>query len=167
MSKNDKKVLVWGIVILVVIIGIVVLSKDTTSPTSNNKQTASPTPSGSASTNKTTPKKTTTPNLDYSQMIQLYEGKRVQFNDFCTATPSQMVVKKGTKVMLDNRSKISKTLKLDTGTITLPGYGWQIITATTNNSLPYNFSVDCKSTNGNTENGLILNIQANISNQVQ
>ena len=71
-----------------------------------------------------------------------------------------MVLKKGTKILLDNRSKYIQTINLDGTKVVLPVYSWQIVTITTKNQLPYSFGIDCKSEGGTTENGAMINLQA-------
>ena len=71
-----------------------------------------------------------------------------------------MVLKKGTKILLDNRSKYVQTINLDGAKVVLPAYSWQIVTITTKNNLPYNYEIDCKSDGGSTENGAMINLQA-------
>lgn len=96
----------------------------------------------------------------YDQVLAAYADKRIQFNEKCQGIPGQMVLKKGTKIMLDNRSKYTQTINLDGTKIVLPAYSWQLVTITTENQLPYNFGIDCKSEGGTTENGAMINLQA-------
>ena len=156
----SKKVWVWIIVILVAILVIwklpSLLGKNweglgLTSPT------PSPTPSSSY-----VPGKKTTPatSQTYDQTLAAYADRRIQFNEKCQGIPGQMVLKKGTKIMLDNRSKYVQTINLDGTKVVLPAYSWQIVTVTTKNQLPYNFGIDCKSEGGTTENGAMINLQA-------
>lgn len=156
----SKKVWVWIIVILVVILVIWKL------PSLFGKSLGgfgltSPTPSPTPSSNYVPGKKTTPAvGLTYEQTLATYADKRIQFNEKCQSVPSQMVLKKGTKIMLDNRSKYTQTINLDGTKVVLPAYGWQIVTITTKNQLPYNFGIDCKSDGGTTENGAMINLQA-------
>ncbi len=97
---------------------------------------------------------------DYTTLLRQYVGHEIQFNELCHGVPGQMVVKKGDKVLLDNRSADTKTIKLDSQSYVLPGYNYKVVTVTTSNSLPYLLGIDCKSTNGNTENTAVINIEA-------
>lgn len=159
----SKKVWAWIIVIVVVVLviwklpsllggkglGGLSLTNPTTSPT--------PTPSSGYVPGKKT---TTAASQTYDQTLAAYADKRIQFNEKCQGIPGQLVLKKGTKIMLDNRSKYVQTLNLDGAKVVLPAYSWQIVTVTTKNQLPYNFNIDCKSEGGTTENGAVINLQA-------
>lgn len=156
----SKKVWVWIIVILVVALGIwklpSLLGKSwgelgLTSPTPSLTPSLSPVPG-----KKTVPAAGQT----YDQVLAAYADKRIQFNEKCQGIPGQMVLKTGTKIMLDNRSKYAQTINLDGTKVVLPAYSWQVVTITTKNQLPYNFGIDCKSEGGTTENGAMINLQA-------
>ncbi len=155
----DKKVWVWIIVVLVAVLVIWQL------PSLFGKNwgglsLTSPTPSPTPSSTYVPGKKTTTAGQTYDQVLAAYADRRIQFNEKCQSVPSQMVLKKGTKIMLDNRSKYVQTINLDGAKVVLPAYSWQIVTITTKNQLPYNFGIDCKSDGGATENGATINLQA-------
>ncbi|MDP2932937.1 MAG: hypothetical protein Q8N81_02290, partial [bacterium] len=141
----SKKVWIWIVVILVAILVIWKL------PSLLGKNLGglgltSPTPSPTPSSSYVPGKKTApTAGLTYDQTLAAYADKRIQFNEKCQGIPGQMVLKKGTKIMLDNRSKYVQTINLDGAKVVLPAYSWQIVTVTTKNQLPYNFGIDCKS----------------------
>ncbi len=157
----SKKVWVWIIVILVAILVIWKLPSlfgenlgglSLTSPTSSPTPNPNPVPG-----KKTVP---TTAGQTYDQTLAAYADRRIQFNEKCQGIPGQMVLKAGTKIMLDNRSKYTQTISLDGAKVVLPAYSWQIVTVTTKNQLPYGFGIDCKSEGGTTENGAMINLQA-------
>src|SRR3989344_4269646 len=86
-------------------------------------------------TAKTAPKTTTKPKtspvtvtLDYEDAVELYAGRRFQFNNNCQVTPVSATYKNGTSVMLDNRSAYSQTVSIDGKSYGLSGYGFKIIT---------------------------------------
>ena len=168
-----NKKLAW---ILVGVAGVAVLvmwgnpDKEVPSPLSFlNGDETSPSPTPSA-----TPKKVATPKpaaqsaatssntTDYTRLATdfIKVGGLIQFNDRCQPTPGQLTIKAGSQVMLDNRSTVAKTIKLDTVSYSLPAFTYRIITPTTNRSLPYNLTLDCQSSNGSTENGAIIKLQA-------
>ena len=156
----SKKVWVWIIVILVAVLVIWKLPSlfgknleglSLTSPTPSSTLSPSPVPG-----KKTVPAASQT----YDQVLATYADRRIQFNEKCQSIPSQMVLKKGTKILLDNRSKYVQTINLDGAKVVLPAYSWQIVTITTKNNLPYNYEIDCKSDGGSTENGAMINLQA-------
>ncbi len=158
--RMSKKVWVWIVIILVVVLAVWKLpglfgknlgGLNLTNPTS------SPTPSSGYVPGKKT---TSTTGLTYDQTLAAYADRRIQFNEKCQGIPGQIVLKKGTKIMLDNRSKYTQTINLDGTKVVLPAFSWQIVTITTKNQLPYNFGIDCKSEGGSTENGATINLQA-------
>jgi hypothetical protein len=166
MSKNDKNVLIWGIIILVVVVIIVMWSNSGTNKIINGPeetqsvyQTVSPTPSGKVSHGSVT---TPVANQTYTQVTKEYKGKTIQFNELCMPNPSGMTIKKGTRILFDNRSKVTQTITVGGLKFTLPAWGWQIQTIT-GTSLPVNLSVACKASTGAQGAGGIL-LQANISN---
>lgn len=127
----------------------------------------SPTPSsavkaGNKGTSGATPLTGSTGTVAYQELLRQYVGKVVQFDNQCHGTPGQMVVKKGAKIMLDNRSNITVTVSLDNQTISLAPYYYQIVTVTTSKALPYDMGIDCKSTKGSNTNTTTVQIQASI-----
>ena len=157
----SKKVWVWIIIILVVALVIWKLPGLLGGKGLGGFSLTNPTPSPTPSSGYVPGKKTTpTAGLTYDQTLAAYADKRIQFNEKCQGIPGQMVLKKGTKIMLDNRSKYTQTINLDGTKVVLPTYSWQVVTITTKNQLPYNFGIDCKSEGGTTENGAMINLQA-------
>ncbi len=159
----SRKVWVWLIVILVVVLAVWKLPSlfgkklgglNLTNPTS------SPTPSSGYVPGKKTIPASGQAGQTYEQTLAAYADKRIQFNEKCQGIPGQMVLKKGTKIMLDNRSKYVQTINLDGAKVVLPAYSWQLVTITTKNQLPYNFNIDCRSEGGSTENGAMIKLQA-------
>ncbi len=148
------------IVILVVVLGVWKLPS-LLGKTWEGLGLTSPTPSPTPSSGYVPGKKTApTSGLTYDQTLAAYADKRIQFNEKCQGIPGQMVLKKGTKIMLDNRTKYAQTINLDGTKVVLPAYSWQVVTITTKNQLPYNYGIDCKSDGGTTENGAVINLQA-------
>ena len=167
MEKKNRNAVVWVVIVLVAIVGLWSLSNkwggvdlSSLNPSYNNlSYSSSPTPTAK----KTTPASPVpTAGITYEQAVVQYAGQRIQLNAACQGTPGQMVIKKGTKIMLDNRSKDTMTLRLDNQTVVLPGYNWRIMTINTTKTLPYDLGIDCKSSSGASENGAVLRIQANI-----
>ncbi len=157
----SKKVWIWVIVVLVVVLVIwklpALLGGKGLGGLSLTNPTSSPTPSSNYVPGKKT---TSTTGQTYDQTLAAYADRRIQFNEKCQGIPGQMVLKTGTKIMLDNRSKYVQTINLDGAKVVLPAYSWQIVTITTKNNLPYNYEIDCKSDGGSTENGAVINLQA-------
>ncbi len=158
-----KKIVIWLVIIILIVLGVWIFSKKGSNL--GLKSEASPSPAQSASPKpfRASPKATAPANtITYGQALAQYADRKVQFNDQCQGTPGQIVVKKGQKVLLDNRSKYNQTLSFAGQTLALPAYNWTIITASTDKSLPYGLGIDCKSDASGTKNGAIINIQASI-----
>lgn len=63
--------------------------------------------------------------LSYGDAIKKYPN-RFQFSQ-CQGTPSVIAIKKGSPVMLDNRDAVAHTIKADTQTFRLAGFGYAIL----------------------------------------
>ena len=161
----------WTIVIVIaVIVGAiwwfngggsnVALSPDaSTSPTALG---ATKTPAGYKATPSTssTPIPVVTSTLSYSQLVAQYGSNRIQFNQDCQASPSSMVLKNSTGILLDNRSNKTQVISLNGSSYTLVPYGYRVVTVSSS-TLPKVLGVSC---NGSVNTGTI-NLQANISGQ--
>ena len=100
----------------------------------------------------TTVKKTTPPpaskpvSLSYQNALELYQdNKRIQISgaDFCQVSPNNVMYKNGTSIMLDNRSAITRTIKIGVGeTYTIEGYGFRIVKLSSA-TLPATLLMDC------------------------
>lgn len=98
--------------------------------------TASPTPTKRPSAKPTTA-------LSYTEAVNQYINRRLQFDPNCVVIPNYVVFKKGTQIMLDNRSGQARPVFLDGQRYNLEAYGFRIITLTTTASLPHTIKVDC------------------------
>jgi len=116
--------------------------------------TPSPTPKPA------TPKSSVPGVANYTQLVNEYVGRRLQFNDKCQMTPVSPTFKNGTKIMLDNRSKDPKTVTINDVKYSLVGYGYQLVTLTSK-TLPQTLNINCDSL---VNAGKVL-LQATISNQ--
>ena len=113
--------------------------------------------------NATKPKATSSPILgaaNYSQLVQEYEGRRIQFDDRCQMTPVSPTFKNGTKIMLDNRSEIGKAITINGQKYQIIGYGYQLLILSSK-SLPQTMDVGC----GSSVNVGKIFLQATILNQ--
>ena len=81
--------------------------------------------------------------LPYGQAVNVYIGKRMQFDPNCTATPSYQVFKKGDVIMLDNRSSSDKKISLNGKSYNIKAYDYTLTTLTTTAQLPYTILIDC------------------------
>lgn len=93
-------------------------TKPTTTPV---KKPATPTPA---------------PVQTYDQIVESYKasGYRFQFSG-CSGSPGSITIKKGLKLMMDNRDNASHAFVVGSQRFTLGKYGYKIITATELGSL--------------------------------
>ena len=80
--------------------------------------------------------------MSYQEVVEKYEGKRIQFGEQCQSIPSYLTFKTGTELMLDNRSSEKRVVYLDAEGYTIAAYGWGVIPLTTRD-LPHTISIDC------------------------
>ncbi len=84
------------------------------------------------------------PSMSYEEALRVYEGRRIQFDESCIATPFQHTYKNGTSIMLDNRSNQMRSI-YDLGqTVNIPAYGFKVITLSAT-TFPKTLLVDCDS----------------------
>ena len=128
----------------------------TSSPVASATQQAS-----KASVRRTpTPMPSSTPVMSYSQLVQQYGNDRIQFDQNCQAQPKSIVLKNGTKVMLDNRSSQTRSVTVNGTKYQLGAYGYQLITLSSP-SIPQTLSLGCD----NLVNVGTVQLEANISGQ--
>jgi hypothetical protein len=84
--------------------------------------------------------------LTYTQAIDKYEGRRIQFNDQCQAQPSAMTVKRGTNIMLDNRGDSGRWIAVDEKRYYLKAFSFAVVTLTSF-TLPHTVHINCGSAN--------------------
>src|SRR3989344_1960704 len=150
-----KKTYVWVIVAIVVILVIVALSsgrsetpvQQSTSPTTTPLATESTSPSISVSRAPAapTPKPAGTgSSKTYSQLVDEYAGRHIQFDMYCQAKPSNVTYKNGVSLLFDNRSGDPRTITIGGVQYSFPGYGYRIITLSRPASqLPATLSLAC------------------------
>ena len=80
--------------------------------------------------------------MSYQEVVEMYEGKRVQFGEECQSIPNYLTFKTGSEVMLDNRSAEKRVVYLDATGYTIAAYGWVVIPLATRD-LPHTVSIDC------------------------
>jgi len=143
MQKNTKVILLGGAILLVLILLVrsnrspadqsdnkKPFSTVPTSPTTNSIATlTTPTAQPTTPTKTVVAPKTTTPVMNYTDLVNKYIGYRFQFANNCsTASPSAFVIKSGSKFMIDNRENIAHTFTFDKQKYTVKPYGYVIIT---------------------------------------
>lgn len=138
---NNKTLISIVIAAIAVIIIVVVATRSSTAPVTTPTPStsvsaiASPSesPAASPSVSKT---------LTYADALKKYSATRIQFDTACQAHPTSMVIKKGTAVMLDNRSPKATTITVGTTKYATIPYGFRIIWPTAA-SYPVTFLIDC------------------------
>lgn len=95
----------------------------------------------------------------YSEVVRQFGNNRIQFDALCHGLPDQLVLKKGTKMMLDNRSADTKTISWEGYSTVIGGYNYTIATLTTNKPIPQSIGMDCRSKNGSTVNTVVITLE--------
>lgn len=152
----SKKQLILGAVGVLLLVGIILLSTSnkTKAPSEALDQNASSTQantdtntsSGAASSTATTTasQPTIKPALTYTQAINAYKDRRIQFDATCGVIPLQLNAKNKTTIMLDNRASQPRTVYLDRTAYNLGALGFRLVTLTyPTASLPRTVILDC------------------------
>ncbi len=152
IGGTNKAWWIAGGAILIFIIIVALINRDSSSPETSpspsastsavmeNKESVSPEPS---TVIKPVVKTTGTVGVSYANALKMYEGKRIQFNSACQASPSNMVLKAGDKIMLDNRHEVGKTVSVGASKYNILGYGYLIITPRGSGAYPQKILIDC------------------------
>jgi hypothetical protein len=80
--------------------------------------------------------------LPYHEALGLYTGRRVELAGNCQAVPNTMTFKNNTKIMIDNKSDMLKTLKIGKTTTTVKARGFKIMNLSSS-KLPAKLALDC------------------------
>ena len=81
---------------------------------------------------------------NYSELVNQYAGRRVEFDEGCQMRPADVTFKNGTVVMFDNRSGDARTITIDGIKYIFPGYGYRLMTLS-NPTLPHTANLSCGS----------------------
>ena len=130
---KDKALIELVIVLILVVWGLWALNKDS-APTNNT----STTPVVDTTTPTTNPK-----TISYTQALVKYKNARLQLDERCQASPSNMSFKNGTNIMIDNRSGKTRLVKAGFD-FSVKAWGFKIINLTSA-TLPVTWYVDCDS----------------------
>jgi hypothetical protein len=147
----SKKYL-WGAVILVVLlVAVGIMLKSDTSLAPQGSPSASPnagtmplSPTPSKAPAASGKPSAVAPGMSYDSALKMYEGKRIQFDEFCQASPNALVVKSGSSIMFDNRSGDARWISLDGVGFYISGHGFRIIPMTPK-SVPHTTIMGCGS----------------------
>ena len=141
-----KQWLLLTVVVLVVVLGYWLMGKDGKwagdmgySPTPTTSP--SPAPSKAPSGGRSSP---AAPAKSYTELVKEYEGRRIQFDQYCQAVPNNITYKSGTSIMIDNRSGDARNIKVGNDVHTLAGYGYRIV-ALSGTPLPKEVLLSCGS----------------------
>ncbi len=81
--------------------------------------------------------------LSYKEALVLYKDRRIQLDTVCQAHPNAATFKNGSSIMVDNRSAVTRTVKLGS-TFTIKGYGFKIVKLSSS-TVPATWLIDCDS----------------------
>ncbi len=81
--------------------------------------------------------------MAYSAALKAYEGKRIQFDEYCSAIPKAVVFKSGTRIMLDNRSNDKRKIVLDGKVYNIAAFGYTTAVLPTVTTTNKTVTVDC------------------------
>lgn len=144
MNKNR-----WFLLVVVVLVALGYWLMGKQSRVANDVSYSSPTPTSSPAPRapssggaKASP--ASAPVMSYTELVREYEGRRIQFDQYCQAFPSNITYKNGTSIMLDNRSGDARHIKVGDDVYSLPGYGYRVVTLTSQ-SLPSDILISCGS----------------------
>ena len=65
--------------------------------------------------------------ITYEQALVQYAVTRIQLNQDCTAIPSKMSFKNNSYLMIDNRSALSRLVKVGNISTTIKPYGFKVV----------------------------------------
>lgn len=143
----NKKLVLILVVVLAVVFGYWLLNKSGKLPSLQTFY--SPVPGG---TPTPTPKLVSRPTpaiqpsggslKPYSDLVNEYQGKRIQFDERCQVVPNSATYKNGTSVMLDNRSANAVTIKVGDASYSLSSYGYRIVNLSSS-YLPKELPISC------------------------
>ncbi len=149
MTENKKNLIIGGVIVLGLVVAIIILF-------SMIKDKAVVVPEVAPETNgevsEVVPPKTVVPVKNpvvkdsYSKALAEYSqnGRRIQFNESCQATPFLSTFANGTTIMLDNRSSQDRTIRIGTKTYNVSAYSYDLAKLSVATS-PTTYYVDCDS----------------------
>lgn len=146
MERNNKNLWIGLVVVLVVVIIIWLVNKNSPSVSTeegaNNDQTAlSPDVSiediSEGSVNVGSPAAI----ISYANALVKYKDARIQLNTSCQAIPNNVTFKNGANIMVDNRSPVARTVKIGS-VFSVKAWGFKIVKLNSA-TLPVTWLVDC------------------------
>ncbi len=134
--RNNKNVgwLIAGISVVLIVVIILIVARpakkasEVTIETPDETALVAP---SKAPTYTAAPVATATaPKLSYDDAVKMYGTHRIQFGETCLATPATSVFKKGSEIMLDNRSWEAKTFTVNGKAYSVAGQDYAIVPLT-------------------------------------
>jgi hypothetical protein len=143
MENKNKNAWMWGgvIILAIIIVWAVTARNNSSAPsiTTGNEQTT--TDSSEDTTEGSVNVGSAAATLSYKDALVKYAKARLQLDTTCQGSPSSMTFKNGSMLMVDNRSAISRTVKVGS-TFTIKPWGFKIIKLSSS-TLPATLLVDC------------------------
>ena len=144
---NNKTIISVVVAVAVVVVLIVVGTRSkkdlsVVTPTPEVSASVSESPTVTPTKNPATPPVSGGGTLTYEDAITKYGKTRFQFDANCQASPTRIVIKKGTAVMLDNRGTVTRTIGVGTAKYTLAGRTFRVFVPTSS-TFPANLPVSC------------------------
>lgn len=149
LKENKNLMISIAIILVIIVLGLVfskgkVGDKDNTDNKSDDSSVADENTESPKPYTGGNPKGSPTPRLSYDDALFIYKNSRVQFGENCSATPFYSVQKRGTTIMIDNRSKDAKTFTVGSVPHFVPAYDYTLVTLAYSN-LPQAVYIDCGS----------------------
>ena len=129
--ENKNRNLWIGIGVAVLVVGFfVILSAKNNSATApvvdNSSDTTVPDSTQDLSDNTGGSATVGAVSMSYADALVKYADRRIQLNKSCQAIPNTVTYKDNTGIMIDNRSAMTRTVKVGT-TFTIKPYGFRIV----------------------------------------
>ena len=137
MNKGENPIIILIIVAILAVYGLWLMRNNPVSTVNYNQ----PIPFVGYTNNNPINIINYVPTSSYGQALLKYGSTRIQFNTTCQATPNNVTYKNSTNIMIDNRSAVAHTVKVNS-VYTIPAYGFKIIKLSSA-ILPVQFLVDC------------------------
>jgi len=143
MSKDKKIFIELGVVLVLVIFGFLLLTKNSapvvTDNTANNQQVIPTEDLSVGSINVGAP----AASIAYADALIKYKDARLQLDVNCQASPDKMTFKNNALMMVDNRAPVARTVHLG-AVFPIKAYGFKIVKLSST-TLPVTWKVDCDS----------------------
>ena len=129
MENNSSKTWIWVIVIVVIVIILFVVfgRKSSTTPITEGTPTGDTALEPTESVQDTTGDAPGAVTISYANALVKYADRRIQLDKNCVARPNNVTYKDNTGIMIDNRSPLTRTIKVGT-TFSIKPYGFKIVT---------------------------------------